>query len=398
MTAKKITVKELIALLPTHIISDTADKTRVDYQVKKLTGEKIFQLMLLGILDSERISLRVMEDLYKSKQFQVYADLEEGETTSFTSLSDRLGAIKSSFFEQLFQASYEVLSRNFKPSQIKQYDILRFDATSMSAPAKLLSIGMKNGKPNKDGIHTLRQVKITVGFNGLIPKEVAFFKEQRYANDDLAIGEVLLANKVKEDEVIVFDRGVMKRTTFEGMEGQTKLFVTRINPTKNYKVVKTLHHVKGQKTPSLELISDEEVYLFHGHNSKKTKTTFRLIRAIRLEDGQELFFLSNITDLEAVDITDIYKRRWDIEVFFRFLKQELNLKHFISYKENGIKVMIYMTLIAAMLVLIYKKLNQIDGYKRAKRLFVEGLDTEIIRTIVILCGGDPDKSHHLRPT
>jgi hypothetical protein len=398
MTAKKVTVKELIALLPTHLINETADKTEVDYQVKKLTGEKIFHLMLMGILDSERISLRIMADLYKSKQFQVYAGLEEGETTSFTSLSDRLSSIESSFFERLFQATYEVLSRNFKPSQIKGYDILRYDATSMSAPAKLLSIGMKNGKPNKDGIHTLRQMKITVGFNGLMPKEVKFFKEQKYANDDLAIGEVLLENKVKEDEVIVFDRGVKKRTTFEGMDEQTKLFVTRINPTQNYKVIKTLHQVAGLRTSDLELISDEEVYLFHGHKCRKTKTTFRLIRAIRLEDGQELFFLTNIKDTPAVDITDIYKSRWDIEVLFRFLKQELNLKHFISYSENGIKVMVYMTLIAAMLVLVYKKLNQISGYKRAKRLFVEGLDTEIVRTIVILCGGNPDKTYHLRPT
>ena len=398
MTPKKITVKELINLLPTHLIEDTSKKTKVDYQVKKLTGEKIFHLLLMSLLDSERVSLRVMEDLYQSKQFQVYADLKEGEKTSFTSLSDRLMAINPIFFKEIFEATHEILTHNFKTAEIKGYSILRYDATSISAPAKLLSIGIRNGRPNKEGVHSLRQMKITVGFDGLIPKEVSLFKDQSYASDDLAIGEALLAGNVKKDEIIVFDRGVKKRTTFELMQEQAKLFVTRINPTKNYKVVKVLHRIAGSKTATLEFKSDEEVYLFHGHECRKTKNTFRLIRATRLEDGQELLFLTNIKDLTAAEIADVYKSRWDIEVFFRFLKQELNLKHFISYSENGIKVMIYMTLITAMLVLVYKKINKITGYKRAKRLFVEGLDTEIVRSIVLLCGGDPDKSHHLKPT
>ena len=101
--------------------------------------------------------------------------------------------------------------------------------------------------------------------------------------------------------------------------------------------------------------------------------------------------------MDAASITEIYKRRWDIEVFFKFLKQEMNLKHFISYSENGIKVMLYIILIAAMLIMLYKKLNQLDSYKRAKKLFIEELDTELVKEIVIACGGDPAKSQYLNP-
>jgi hypothetical protein len=60
--------------------------------------------------------------------------------------------------------------------------------------------------------------------------------------------------------------------------------------------------------------------------------------------------------------------------------------------------MMYMTLITAMLIMIYKKLNNIDSYKRAKRLFIEGLDTEITRTVVVFCGGDPNKHPLLNST
>lgn len=55
--------------------------------------------------------------------------------------------------------------------------------------------------------------------------------------------------------------------------------------------------------------------------------------------------------------------RWALEVFFRFIKQELGFKHFLSYNENGILVTLYITLVAATMLLIYKKLNEMKDYK-----------------------------------
>ena len=61
------------------------------------------------------------------------------------------------------------------------------------------------------------------------------------------------------------------------------------------------------------------------------------------------------------------------EVFFRFLKQELNFSHLMSVNKNGIKIILYMTLIASMMILIYKRINEF-GYKTAKRRFSIELD------------------------
>lgn len=55
------------------------------------------------------------------------------------------------------------------------------------------------------------------------------------------------------------------------------------------------------------------------------------------------------------EIAFCYKKRWDIEVYFKFLKQNLNFSHFLSTNENGIKVILYMTIIISMLVMIYKR-------------------------------------------
>jgi len=102
-------------------------------------------------------------------------------------------------------------------------------------------------------------------------------------------------------------------------------------------------------------------------------------------------FLTNNKSLTAHEISEIYKRRWDIEVFFRFIKQELNFDHIFSYNENGTKVMMYMILITAMLIVVYKKANKIEGYKIAKLKLADELQMEIIKDIVVAYGGDQKK-------
>ena len=99
--------------------------------------------------------------------------------------------------------------------------------------------------------------------------------------------------------------------------------------------------------------------------------------------------VTNNFEYSAKEITQAYRRRWDIEVFFRFIKQELNVSHLVSLNKNGIQVMLYMTLIVAMLILIYKNANNI-GYKTAKRRFKMEVRNLAIAMIIIKSGGDPN--------
>jgi IS4 transposase len=119
------------------------------------------------------------------------------------------------------------------------------------------------------------------------------------------------------------------------------------------------------------------------------ETSFRLLIATMDKTGEQIYFLTNVEHLTAYEITFIYKQRWDIEVFFKFLKQELNLNHLVSRNENGIKVMIYMTLIVAILLLAYKKLNKLKGYKLVKLQFANELEQEIFKEMVIICNENP---------
>jgi hypothetical protein len=378
-----------------EILDSKAEQTQVDRNVKKLFGREMFLLLLMSVLENERVSLRVMEDLYNSNKFQFFAGQDSKRKTKFTSLSDRLINIKAEFFEELFKATYQILSKNFKAEQIKKHSIVRFDSTCISASAKLLHEGMVNGSPNtKTKQYAIRQIKFTIGFDGLLATTVNVYSEQKYLAEDISLGETILAYGASKKSIAVFDRGLKKRITFGEFSKQDKFFVTRINPTKSYQIISTNEDVQNIQSESLELISDHWVYLFH-QDKIKFKVPFRLIQAKQKQEGQLLFFVTNIKELDALTITEIYKSRWDIEVFFRFLKQEMNLKHFASFSLNGIKVMLYIQLIASMLIMLYKKFNNIDGYKRAKIRFVQALDIEITRLIVEICGGNPDKTPYL---
>jgi IS4 transposase len=118
-----------------------------------------------------------------------------------------------------------------------------------------------------------------------------------------------------------------------------------------------------------------------------------LVEGILKSNEEKILFLSNLPEDEftAEQIADIYKSRWDIERFFRFIKQNLNFKHYFSRQWNGIQVMIYIILIASILLLTYIKLNELKGYKIPKMSFCNQLQNEIINQIIIHCGGDPSK-------
>ena len=83
--------------------------------------------------------------------------------------------------------------------------------------------------------------------------------------------------------------------------------------------------------------------------------SFRLIPAENVS-GDIYCVLTNIFDLEPDFIVLIYRKRWDIEVLLRFIKQELN-SHFMLTNKIGIKIILYKTLILSMLILIYKRIN-----------------------------------------
>ena len=387
---RTVSAESLLKLIPDELLDQFAAETMVDYQVKKLKGCVLFKLLLYSILKTDKISQRVIEQFFNSRQFQFLAGFAAPKSTKHTSISDRLACIEVSFFERLHDYVVKELGAKYQIDVPNAQKIVRFDSTTVSCSARLLTIGMKNDpargtSPRANG---LSQIKFSLGFDGILTNGIKCYTEQSYLNENLALSELIMEEPNLEGQIVVFDRGIHGRKTLAMFDEAGIDFVTRLGDKPKYEVVES-YIVDDVLTDTLEIKGDMDVFLFT--QNAKVKTLFRLVETVHLESKKPMFFLTNIQELSASEVTEIYKKRWEIEVFFKFLKQEMSFSHLLSRTENGIKVMLYMTMIAAMLILIYRKINAIEGYKIAKLQFVNELEFSLIKEMVLLCGGDPAK-------
>jgi transposase len=289
------------------------------------------------------------------------------------------------FFEKAYQSIYEQCSQLYDQSDLSlNYKITRVDSTMVAQTASELENGINVGR-KKDG---KKQVKYTIALTDIFPSSVEVFTQQNFISENLTIPQTIqkVIDKNK-DNVFVFDRGVSSRSAFCDLDSNGYSFVTRLRTDTRYLVLEGYNIQEGLRVNNLTVIKDQRVNLYRtGPNI--VDHSFRLIQTVN-QKGIPYWFLSNRLDLTCQEIILIYKKRWDIEVFFRFIKQELNFSHFISVNENGIKIILYMTMILAMLILIYKKINGF-GYKTAKRRFAMELEEIIDDYLIEYCGGDPN--------
>ncbi|HVW98913.1 MAG TPA: IS4 family transposase [Candidatus Babeliaceae bacterium] len=379
-----MTPKQILNLIPSSIFRELAIETKVDHQVKLLSGELIFKLILFSMLNSEKLSLRVMEKYLESAQFRSFTgyDITVGK---YNSIRDRICSINADYFEGLFDQLFKIYSSHLN----EEAAVTKLDSTYVSIAAKLFDQGMTNGS-NTDK----RFVKYSIGLKGSLPNNVKVFLDQAYVSEDLALSEVVNSDESLAGNIVVFDRGLRSREAFDGFSSSSKLFVCRgYNKTR---IKQSQENAITEKPlgATVTLHSDTSGYLISKYEQKSVHK-YRVIRGTLDATGEPICFISNMQDEDAYTIAKIYKQRWEIEVFFKFLKQNLNLNHLVSRTTNGIKVMIYMTLILAILIIVFKKLNKIGSYKIAKLQFELQLEKDIIKAIVELCGGDPNKAPHL---
>uniref|UniRef100_UPI003217E365 IS4 family transposase n=1 Tax=uncultured Draconibacterium sp. TaxID=1573823 RepID=UPI003217E365 len=382
-----MSVSELLSLLPDEELNKIARQTKVNYYVKVLDGKSIFCLILYALVECQRNSLRTMEDIFNSPQFKFLFNLDSSQTVRHSSISERLSVINIEFFQQAYDLTYKYFSSYYNRIQRENARLIQVDSSMVAEAANKLIDGMNIGR-KKDG---KKQIKYTVAFDGDLPCMTKIFTNRQCLSEDITIPQVVFDYAQKEKSAIfTFDRGVGKRETFRRLSQQGTSFVTRINPGAKYKLVRELENGNNRLVGSLELIKELEVQL--PKNRKEhwvfSEETFRLTITQHPEDGTEYWFLTNLFEIDVEEVLQYYKKRWDIEVFFRFLKQELNFSHITSTNPNGIAVMMYMTMITAMMVLIYKKLNNVC-YKTAVRRISLEINELIIKMIVKHCGGDP---------
>ena len=163
--------------------------------------------------------------------------------------------------------------------------------------------------------------------------------------------EIKVARKMplEPGTIVVFDRGYTDYQWFASLTKQGVYFVTRQRWNCYRKVVKELPvPEKGN------ILADQMVLL--GHRSYRTGVPLRRVVVRDPETDKTFEFLTNQLDFAASTIAKIYRDRWQIETFFKALKQSLRVKTFVGTSANALKTQIWTALIA-MLILKYLKLK-----------------------------------------
>lgn len=372
----KVSVPELLDLIPEELLESLSHSTQVNKWVKKLKGSMIFKLLLFSVLQSERVSLR---DIEANSKLPIIAGLSPDlleHTVRWTGVRDRLIHINVEYFSEIYAAMLAKATSLYNDQELSGYHIKRYDSTMIHVFGHLLS-GMKVGNTSKNKY----QVKLTTEQVDSFQIRINFHQEQSYLSEETALKEIILESSHDSKDIVVFDNGLKSRAVFRELDESKIQFVTNIGSRPRYEIIAP-HSPIDIDNNDLEFLQDSRVLLFESGKNKPNQHEFRLIEYKVRKSGKHLFILSNLWDSPASIIALCYQRRWDIEVLFRFLKQEMNLTHFISNDLNAIKAMIYIKLIATVLVLIYKKKNKIKTYKRAKSQFFNELCAVITLDLV----------------
>jgi transposase len=393
-----VTVKQLLGFIPEALIANLSQTTKIDHYAKVLHGNKLFYLLLYGILDNDRLSQRTLEDTFNDSVFKLLFNLDADEKIRRSSISERLSKVDPDYFRQIYEYIYEQFAGVYTLTERNQYNLIRVDSTMVSEAAGKLTEGINNNQSGK------KAVKYSIAFDGVLPSHAGVFTNASYGSEDIALPEAVMEHVKKEhghQNIYVLDRGLQSTRTMKAFSASQVTFICRAKENRKFELLKSFL-TEGQDMDMGEsvLLRDCAVRLYTGmpiankrgnkhYREELVDCLFRLVIVkSKTGEGKEYWLLTNDFNLSAKEVSQAYRRRWDIEVFFRFLKQELNMSHLVSLNKNGLQVMLYMTLIASMLVLIYKKGNNI-GYKTAKRRFVMEVRDLTIAMIVVQCGGDP---------
>ena len=146
------------------------------------------------------------------------------------------------------------------------------------------------------------------------------------------------------------------------------VFVTRIKTNTVFKTIKELELPNGKDQDILK----DEIITLSGNKAFKTgigEVQLRLVHVYKEDENKIIEIITNQLDWTARTIADLYKKRWDIELFFKAIKQNLQIKTFVGTSENAVKSQIYIALITYLLLQLI--VRTIAKKKHAFSNFVE---------------------------
>jgi hypothetical protein len=380
-----VPLKQLLALLPPERLEKLACPYQLDAANSvKLSGPALFLCLMTGLLHHPELSQRMLEETYHH---------QTGKDLDHSSFGKCLKRINPGYFGDIFSEVHQKVEALMTPATQKALKVRIVDATSVTLSAKLLHWGLQSGNCNPDKAR--RTVKSVVELTNGLPNLLKVCKDKTENADSVALGATMQTHSQPGD-LWVFDKGCHGRDRLLAIH-QEKAFWLTPHTKQHTRTLQTLFCLPAEEmplgpppidAPHFVLVRVEQVVFENSQESAKSRAQWSsmpllLVSGLRFDvrsqTWKELELMTNLPLSPQGDcagpytwseLAQVYQGRWDIEVFFKFIKQNLNYSHLTSRSENGIQVMIYMSLIVALLMIWYKQQTGINRGWRAVKFWL----------------------------
>jgi len=261
----------------------------------------------------------------------------------------------------------------------------RFDNPLYSLDASTIDLCL-SVFPWADFRTTKGAVKLHVGLNhdGYLPEFVTVTEGKTH---DVTVGRTL---QFPKGSIVAVDRGYNDYSWYNQLTQKDIFFVTRIKSNAKYRVI-----ARHQMLKSKGLTSDQTIQFTGVQTKQKCPVPLRRVGYRDPETGKLYYFLTNNFKLAAKTIADIYKARWQVELFFKWIKQNLKIKSFVGTSRNAVMTQIWIAL-CVYLILAFLKFQ--SGFNKSMQQILRVLQLNLFekRDLIALLRGDPpDKNTNL---
>jgi len=344
MHAGRIVFSQLLDFLPKKIFDKCVRRYRGNHRIKTFSCFDQYLCMAFAQI-TYRQSLRDIETCLRAMQPKLYHCGIRGNvsrTTLAKANENRDWRIYADFAQVLINIARKLYTNEDFGVQLKQA-AYALDSTTIDLCLSLFPWAKFRKHKAAVKLHTLMDLK------GSIPMFIRITDGK--VHDVNILDELIL----EPGAIYIMDRGYLDFARLYSFTQNLSTFITRAKTNLDYRRV---YYRKVNKTTGLRC--DQTIKLNGYYASKDYPAVLRRISYFDVETDKRLVFLTNNFTLPPLTIVRLYKCRWRIEIFFKWIKQYLRIKTFFGITENAVKTQIWIAISVYVLVAIIKKELEIE--------------------------------------
>ena len=330
----KFVFAQIVEFLPRYEFEKCVKRYKGDFHTKSLSSYNHLLQLIFGQITS-CTSLRDICLCLKAHQNNLY-HLGIRQQVNQSSLSraneKRDYRIFQDFGYHLIEQVRPLFAKERTPLIDLEETIFALDSTSISVSINLAA--WASGKYSRGAVkmHTLLDLR------GNIPTFI------HISDGTWHDSNVMDYIKFESNAVYTMDKAYVDLTALNKMDSIGAYFVTRAKSVMRYRIIETMD------TNEDDILADQLVMLTGHKSSRLYPKPLRIVQYRDAETNEELTFISNNMDISALDIANIYRNRWQIEVFFKWIKQNMTVKRMWGYSENAVRIHLWTAIISYLLM------------------------------------------------